>query len=129
MRKKRHAGFTLLELLVSFSIIVILLLGAAQLTLYSLHVKKTSDRSLESTEWALDKLEYLKSLPFESEELEECSVVEWIPSLRRRDTFQRRWVISDVSVNMKRIEVECYATDCIPKKTRLVLFYSRQLGF
>jgi prepilin-type N-terminal cleavage/methylation domain-containing protein len=129
MRKKRQKGFTLLELLISFSIVVILLLGAAQLTLYSLHVKKTSDRSLESAEWASDKLEYLKSLPFECEALEECSEAEKILSQRSEDIFQRTWIISDISLNIKRIEVECYSTSCIPKKTRLVLFYSKELGF
>jgi prepilin-type N-terminal cleavage/methylation domain-containing protein len=129
MRKKRQNGFTLLELLISFAIVVILLLGAAQLTLYSLHVKKTSDCSLESAEWASDKLEYLKSLPFESEDLEECSAVEMIQSQRSKNIFQRTWVISDISLNIKRIEVECYSTCCIPKKTRLVLFYSKELGF
>lgn len=129
MRNKTQDGFTLLELLISFSIVTILLLGAAQLTLYSLHVKKTSDCSLESAEWASDKLEYLKSLSFESEELEECSAAERIQSQRRKDDFQRAWVISDVSVNMKRIEVECYATSCLLRKTRLVLYYSKRLGF
>ena len=129
MRKKRQDGFTLLELLISFSIVVILLLGAAQLTLYSLHVKKTSDCSLESAEWASDKLEYLKSLRFECEDLEECSAVERIQSQRSKDIFQRTWVISDVSLNLKRIEVECFAISCIPRKTRLVLFYSKELGF
>jgi prepilin-type N-terminal cleavage/methylation domain-containing protein len=129
MRKKRQNGFTLLELLISFAIVVILLLGAAQLTLYSLHVKKTSDCSLESAEWASDKLEYLKSLPFDCKELEECSAEEKIRGQRNEDIFQRTWIISDISLSIKRIEVECYSTRCVPKKTRIVLFYSKELGF
>jgi len=59
MKKKSKQGFTLLELLISFAIVAILLLGAAQLTLHSLYVKRTSDCSLESAELASDKLEYL----------------------------------------------------------------------
>jgi len=129
MRKKRQHGFTLLELLISFSIVAILLLGAAQLTLYSLHVKRTSDCSLESAEMASDKLEYLKSLPFESGELEESSSEERIQSHRRNDIYERKWVISDFSLNLKKIEVECFSISCVQKKTRLVLFFSKELGF
>jgi len=129
MRKKSQHGFLLLELLISFAIVAILLLGAAQLTLHSLHVKRTSDCSLESAELASDKLEYLKSLPFESSELLESSNVERIESQRRNDLFQREWTIFDVSSNMKKIEIECYSTSCVHKKARLVLLYSKELGF
>jgi prepilin-type N-terminal cleavage/methylation domain-containing protein len=129
MRKKDLYGFTLLELLISFAIVAILLLGAAQLTLHSLHVKRTSDYSLESAELASDKLEYLKSLPFESQELEESVNVESIKSQKRNDIFRLEWIIYDVSMNMKKIEVECYSVSCVYKKARLVLLYSKELGF
>jgi len=129
MREKSQRGFTLLELLISFAIVAILLLGAAQLTLHSLHVKRTSDCSLESAELASDKLEYLKSLPFESQELEENSNAERINSQRRNDVFKREWTIFDISPNMKKIEVVCYSENCGHKISRLVLFYSRELGF
>ncbi len=122
-------GFTLLELLVSFAIVAILLLGAAQLTLHSLYVKRTSDCSLESAELASDKLEYLKSLPFGSQELEENFHAERIRSHRRNDFFQREWTILDISPNMKKIEVQCYSESCVHKKARIVLFYSKELGF
>lgn len=118
-----------MELLVSFAIVAILLLGAAQLTLHSLHVKRTSDCSLESAELASDKLEYLKSLPFESQELEENSNAERIQSQRRNDVFVREWTIFDISPDWKRIEVTCYSESCGHKISRLVLIYSRELGF
>ena len=129
MRKNSQHGFTLLELLISFAIVAILLLGAAQLTLQSMHVKRTSDCSLESAELASDKLEYLKSLPFDSSELLESSDSERIESQRRNDIFQREWTIFDMSSNMKKIEIECYSMSCVQKKTRLVLLYSKELGF
>jgi len=129
MKKNMPRGFTLLELLVSFAIVAILLLGAAQLTLHSLYVKRTSDCSLESAELASDKLEYLKSLPFGSQELEENFHAERIRSHRRNDFFQREWTILDISPNMKKIEVQCYSESCVHKKARIVLFYSKELGF
>jgi prepilin-type N-terminal cleavage/methylation domain-containing protein len=129
MRKKRQRGFTLLELLISFTIVSILLLGAVQLTLHSMFVKRASDCSLESAELASDKLEYLKSLPFDSPELLESFNAERIESQRRADFFKRQWAISDVSSEMKKIEVECYSESCVKRKARIVLFYSRKLGF
>jgi prepilin-type N-terminal cleavage/methylation domain-containing protein len=129
MKKNNQRGFTLLELLISFTIVALLLLGAVQLTLHSLYVKRASDCGLESAELASDKLEYLKSFPFESPELEENSNIERISSQRRNDVFQRGWTVVDVSQNLKKIEVECYSESCAHKKARLVLFYSKELGF
>jgi len=129
MRKNIQQGFTLMELLISFAIVTILLLGAAQLTLHSLYVKRTSDCSLESAELASDKLEYLKSLPFESLELEERSNAERIISQKRNDIFMREWSVFDVTPKMKKIEVACYSESCVHRKARLVLIYSKELGF
>lgn len=129
MNKNNLRGFTLMELLISFAIVAILLLGAAQLVLHSLYVKRTSDCGLESAELASDKLEYLKSLPFESQELEENSIVERIESQRRNDVFQLEWKVFDISSNMKKIEVECYSESCVHKIARFVLIYSKELGF
>ncbi len=122
-------GFTLLELLISFAIVTILLLGAVQLTLHSMFVKRTSDCSLESAELASDKLEYLKSLPFDSPELLENTNIERVESQRREDFFERQWTIVDISSEMKRIQVECHSESCVHRNTRIVLFYSRKLGF
>ena len=129
MKEKNYRGFTLLELLISFAIVVILLLGAAQLTLHSLYVKRTSDRSLESAELATDKLEYLKSLPFDSQELKQSSNVERVRNRRSDDIFRREWKIFDVNPKMKRIEVECHSESCAHRIVRFVLYYSKELGF
>ena len=129
MKEKNYRGFTLLELLISFAIVVILLLGAAQLTLHSLYVKRTSDRSLESAELASEKLEYLKSLPFDSQELKQSSNVERVRNQRSNDIFRREWEIFDVSPKMKRIVVECHSESCAHRIFRIALYYSKELGF
>lgn len=129
MRKKSQPGFTLLELLISFAIVTLLLLGAAQITIQALYVKRTSDCNLEAAELASDKLEYLKSLPSYSPELADSMNAEIIEGQKINDTFRREWRIFDMSENMKKIEVECYSTTCAQKKTKLVLLYSKELGF
>ena len=129
MKKKNKKGFTLLELLISFAIVSILLLGAVELTLHSLHARRTSDCNLESAELASDKLEFLKSLFFDSPELEENSYVERVMSQKREDVFVREWMISDITPRMKKIEVVCYSESYTRRRTSIVLFYSRELGF
>lgn len=129
MKKKVDQGFTLLELLIAFAIIAFLLLGAVQLTLHSLYARRTSDCSLEAAELASDKLEYLKSLPFENPELEENAHVERVISLKREDVFTREWTVSDVTPQMKKIEMVCFSDSLVQRETRVVLFYSKELGF
>lgn len=118
-----------MELLISFAIVAILLLGAAQLALHSVGAKRTADCNLESAELASDKLEYLKSLSYESQELEEGSLIERISSQKREDVFRLEWAVLDVSPRLKKIEVVCYSESCARRTTRIVLFYSRELGF
>lgn len=122
-------GFTLLELLISFAVVSMLLMGAAQLTLHSLMTKRTSDCSVESAELASSKLEHLKSLMFETSEPPEDSMVERLKSHRGNEMFRREWRIEEILGSTKKIEMECYAESCPHKRIRVVLFCSRELGF
>jgi prepilin-type N-terminal cleavage/methylation domain-containing protein len=122
-------GFTLIELLISFTILVILVTGAAQLTIHSVFVKRRSDIAVRSAELASAKLEYLKALPFESEELAEGSSVDRFQDIPRSESYQRKWQIYEVSSNLKRIEIECNSESCPKKGVRLALLYSREMGF
>lgn len=122
-------GFTLIELLISFTIIIILVMGAAQLTIHSLFVKRRSDIAVRSAELASSKLEYLKALPFESEELGQGFSVDQLQDSAGSENYQRKWQIDEVSPRLKRIEIECSSESCPKKGVRLVLFCSRELGF
>lgn len=127
--KNHNHGFTLIELLISFSIIMLLILGGAQLILHSILVKRQSDYSVKSAELASSKLEYFKSLPFESEELNEGFKRESFKVDTSLGSYQREWRIQNISPDMKEIEMECFSENCPQKKIRLVLFLSRTLGF
>lgn len=126
---KNKQGFSLIELLISFSIIMFLILEMAQLTLYSFRVKRRSDYSLKSAELASSKLEYFKSLPFESPELNESFKTESLQGDATLEIYHREWGVQNVSLNMKRIEIECFCENCPQKKTQLVLILSKELGF
>jgi len=122
-------GFTLIELLISFTIVVLLVIGAAQLTIHSVFVKRRSDIAVRSAELASSKLEYFKALPFESEELAEGFSVDQLQDAPGSEHYQRKWKIHEVSSHLKLIELECSSESCPKKGVRLVLFYSREMGF
>jgi len=122
-------GFSLVEVLISFALVIFLITGTAQLTMHSLLVQRRADYSLRATELASSKLEYLKSLPYESDELKEALQTELLREENSLKTFRREWRIEDISSNMKKIEIECFAESYPEKKTRLILLISRELGF
>lgn len=122
-------GFTLVELLISFALVFILITGTAQLTIHSLLVKRRADFNLKSAELASSMLEYLKSLPYESDELKEGFQTESVRGEGLLETFRIELRIQDISLNMKRVEIETFSEKCPQKNTRLVLFLSRELGF
>ena len=126
---KGRKGFSLIEVLISLVIITFLILATAQLTLYSLQVKRRSDCSLNAAELASAKLEYFKSLPYESDELGSGSRSEVIKGSSSPETFRREWDTQAVSSSMKKIEIACYSANIMEKKAHLILFLSRDLGF
>lgn len=124
-----QTGFSLVELLISFSIVSFLILGILQLTLYSLSLKRRSEDGTKSAELAASKLEFFKSFPYESADLSSGPYTDSLECSVPRRTFHREWSIKETSPNMKKIEINCYSESSPEKKTQLVLFFSRELGF
>jgi len=122
-------GFSLLEFLISLSIITFLITGTAQLIIHSFFVKRQVEINLKMAELASLKLEYFKSLPYESGELKESHGIESLRTQWSQESFQREWRIQDISSNLKKVEIEIYSESHPHKKVRLVLFISRELGF
>jgi Tfp pilus assembly protein PilV len=128
-RQKKNQGLSLVELLVSFCLVTLLITGTLQLTVHSLLIHRNASLNLKTAELAASLLEYLKSLPFESEELKEARKSEVIREQGSLETFRREWRIEDISENLKKVEVKCFS-ECRPqRKTGLVLYLSRELGF
>jgi Tfp pilus assembly protein PilV len=124
-----NRGFTLVEFLVSFTLVTLLITGMVQLTIHSLLVKRNADLNLKTAELASSLLEYFKSLPYESEELKEGLKSETFQEKGSREAFRQKWRVEHISPNLKRIEVECFSEKHPLKKTRLVLYLSKELGF
>lgn len=126
--KRSKKGFTLLELLISFVLVIITITATAQLAIHSLLIQKRADCNLRAAELASSKLEYLKSLPYEGDELKEAVFTESIEE-GSFNTYQREWRTEKVSSNMKKIEITCFGQSYPSKKIRTILFLCRELGF
>lgn len=125
----REGGFSLVDVLVSFTVTAALVFGLAQLTLHAVHTKRQSDLRLRAAELASEKLEYLRSSFYEHRTLKEGSGQEEVRPDGRAEAFISRWDITVETPQLRKIEVECYARNLVQRKTRLVLFVHRGLGF
>lgn len=127
--KGRKAGFSLVDVLVSFTVTAALVFGLAQLTFHAVCTKRLSDLRLTAAELASEKLEYLRSSFYEQHAFDEESGQNEVRPDGQAETFVIRWGIASESPRLIRIVVECQARNLAQRKTRLVLFVHRGLGF
>jgi hypothetical protein len=125
----RKHGFSLIELLVSSSLIFFLITGTAQLIILSCGAKKKADFYLTAASHACSKLEYLKSLPFESAELDEGLHAESFKDNNSEEAFGREWKVEDIADNMKKVVVKIFSPNKPNKEATFLLLISRELEF
>jgi len=126
-RGKRR-GFSFIEVLLAMALISFLLSGTAELVIRSISLQKKAEVNLQMAALVSSKLECLKSLPYESGELQAASYNEILEG-RFPEVYLREWMIEDISSNMKRIELTIYPENHPEKTLRISLFLSRELGF
>ena len=127
--KKKTQGFSFLEVLISFVITFLLILGTAQLTMLSLLSKRNSDLRLTISERLFSKLESFKSLSYDVSVLEEGTYDEYTRDLFSGTAFIWNWHIYSISTNLSGIEMGCYPENYPEKEIRLIVYVSRDLGF
>ncbi len=126
MKKK---GFSLIELLISMSLIFFLLTGMAQLIIFSCAAKKKADFHLTAASLACSKLEHLKSLPFESPELEQGRHAESVKDSLSAEVLLREWRVLDLAEDMKKIVLKISSPNNRNKEAAFVLLINRKLEF
>lgn len=127
--RTNRQGFTLVEFLISFVLTTLLITGTAQLAIHALLVKRSADLNLTSSELVASKLEHLKSLSFESDEMKQGQYTETLTIEDTLEPWVREWRIQDISPSLKSIEIHCFSQNKPFKKIRLILLLSRELGF
>lgn len=122
-------GFSLIEFLISLTLFTIVIMSTAQVIIYSFLVKRQADINLHLTRLASFKLEYFKSLPYESLELGEGQGIDSLKEEDSQEIFHRKWEICEISSSLKMIKIEIFSKNNPQKKVRLALFLSKELGF
>jgi len=129
VRSRTQPGFSLIEALVSLALVSFLILGTAHMLTTALQIRLRCDRMSKSSEAAAAFLSKMKSRPFESTTLEEGSGEEKFHNPKDPVSYILRWSVTDISDRMKQVEVTCFAEDLPRKRTHLILYISRDLGF
>lgn len=110
---QNNAGFTLVEVVIAISILAVGLLGVAAMQTYSIQVNSAAGRMSTRINWAQDKMEELKAMPFSDPWLEAAGNPPGVDSAGNTheqttsDGYTVRWDIADntPTPNTKRIVV------------------------
>ena len=122
-------GFSLIELLISLTIILILVTGIAELLVYSLSAKRKAEAHIKVLNYITAKLEQIKTCDFEGDELQEGDSSEILGDVDSQETFHRETKVRNAGPDLKRIEVSIFSEVRPGQGAQMVLFLSRELGF
>jgi len=125
----KKPAFSLIEVLVSSSLVFFLLCGTAQLILASLSAKRNAEFHLAATSLASSKLEYFKSLPFEDPVLGEGKQSEATRSAITGEILLSEWTIENISEGMKKVVITISREHSPSKNVVFVLLVCRELNF
>jgi len=128
-RNMRERGFSLLEVLIAMALIFFLLTGTAELVIHSIRTKRRANENMKLTALLVSKLESLKTLPFESADLQAGSHSAEIGDELQNASGQEEWQIEDLSLNMKKIDLQVSIGQARRRPIRAVLLLSKFLGF
>lgn len=122
-------GFSLVELLVAFVVIMITLLTTAQLLILSQVIQNRYRDHIRALGAIAERLEHLRSLPFDNPELDAGQYGEVQGDAASGRSFTLNWTISVVSPRMKSVWIACARTGYPQRGTETTLFLSRDLEF
>ncbi len=122
-------GFSLIEVLVTAALVFFLLTATAQVIILSCAAQKKADFLLTAASAASAKLEQLKSLPFDSPELEAGLHADTVIINDSPAAFLREWDVEDTAGNMKKVVLKVSSSGHPGKKATFLLLVSRELEF
>jgi len=129
MRVAARRGTGLVEVLVAAALVLLLAAGAASLATSALRAKRRGDVLAALTRAAGDRLETLRSRPFDSPELAPGAYAETLPVGPGSCRIAARWEIAGDGDGLKRVTLRLREVGRPGPETTAVLFISRDLGF
>jgi len=127
--KRKKNGFSLIELLISSSLILFLITGTAQLVGLSLVAKRNADFHFRAARLASSRLEHLKSLPHDSAELKAGVHEEDIVDPTSPESYRIDWRVEDADQNLKKVVLDFYSLNKPRRKAVFCLLLCRELEF
>ncbi|MCP2605232.1 prepilin-type N-terminal cleavage/methylation domain-containing protein, partial [Candidatus Aminicenantes bacterium AH-873-B07] len=121
----KEKGFSLIEVLISLFIFIFILTSLLYLMTTCFLLKRKSEVNFLSSKVAMQKLEYLKSMSFESEILEQGIYKEEVVLQSHKRTYIRKWNILELSPSLKRVEIQAWDKNLPEKKTEFILYISK----
>ena len=117
----------MIETLVTLALVSFLIAGTAELVSLALLTKRKAEIHIEATRLFQEKLEGLRSLPFDHPELEPGRYLESRESESGGGIFTGEWTIKDLPGRLKRIEIT--VSGPLRTSAEAVLLVSGRLGF
>jgi Tfp pilus assembly protein PilV len=122
-------GSSLVEVLVAMALALVLVVGAAEMLTLALQAKRRGDVVAAITCAVQDRLESLKSRPFEDPALAAGEYAETVRVEPGGCLVAETWEISDDGEGFKRVRLWARQAGRTSPETVAVLFISRDLGF
>ncbi len=130
MRQKTSVrGFSMIELLISSSLILILITGTAQLLILSLSAGRTADSHFTAARLASSRLEEFKSLSFDDIGLRAGAYEEFASDPASPEKFVMTWRIEDREENLKKIVLGVHPQGQPQRRTAFCLLLCKELEF
>lgn len=129
MKVAATRGTGLVEVLVAASLVLLLAAGAASLATSALRAKRRGDVLAALTRAAGDRLETLRSRPFDALELAPGAYAETLVVGPGACRIAAHWEIAADGDGLKRVTLRLREAGRPGPETTAVLFISRDLGF
>jgi prepilin-type N-terminal cleavage/methylation domain-containing protein len=127
--KLKNKGFSLIELLISSSLILFLIGGTAQLLGLALTAKRNADFHFRAARLASSRLESLKSLPHDHPDLKPGLHEEAVNDPSSPETFRSAWRVEDIDQSLTKVVFDFYSPNRPRKKAVFCLLLCRELEF
>jgi Tfp pilus assembly protein PilV len=122
-------GFGLIETLVAMALVLLLIVGAAEMLTLSLRAKRRGDVLAAITHAVSDRLEELKTRPFDDARLAPGQYSADVSIEPYRALLAETWEITEDGDGQKRVRMSVREAGRTGPETIAVLFISRSLGF
>jgi prepilin-type N-terminal cleavage/methylation domain-containing protein len=125
--KKR--GFSLIEVLISMTLALLLLVGTAELITLSIWAKRKGDTTSGLAQSLSARLEGLKSLSFGSDGLRPGEYSETVRDEAGRGLFLQEWTVEDAGERMIRVRIRVSPAGRPHPGAAATLWISKDVGF